>query len=90
MIRSKEEHNKYSNQHNLHNFDSKIQIYEHQYLTKKEEIKVRLVKIIQPMEDNHLMKLSLLILIIIRNQVTVKRRAARKKVKEIARYSDLL
>jgi len=84
-IRSKEEHNKYNNHHNLNKLGNKMQVKEDKHLTKKEKIKVGLVKIILRMEDSHLMKLSLLILKILRNKGTMKRRAARKeKLKEIA------
>jgi hypothetical protein len=48
-------------------------------------MQVGLVRIIQPMEDNHLMNLSLLILRIIRNKLIMKRRVGRKeRLKEIA------
>ena len=82
--RIREDLNKYNKQHNRHSLEHKIQLRKRQHLTKKEKIKVGLVKIIRPMVDNHLMNLSLLILKIIRIQATMKRRAARKRVKETA------
>ena len=82
VIRSKEEDNK---KKNLHKVGNKIQVKEYQRLIKKEKIKVRLVKIILIMADNHSMNLSLLILRILKSKVTMKRRVARKeKLKEIA------
>ena len=85
VIRSKEEDNKYNNQQNLQKLGNKIQVKEYQRLIKKEKIKVRLVKIILIMADNHSMNLSLLILRILKSKVTMKRRVARKeKIKEIA------
>jgi len=42
------------------------------------------VKIIQPMEDKPLKNLSLLVQIIIKSKLKMKRRVARRKVKEIA------
>ena len=85
VIRSKEEDNKYNNQQNLQKLGNKIQVKEYQRLIKKEKIKVRLVKIILIMADNHSMNLSLLILRILKSKVTMKRRVAKKeKIKEIA------
>ena len=85
VIRSKEEDNKYNNQQNLQKLGNKIQVKEYQRLIKKEKIKVKLVKIILIMADNHSMNLSLLILRILKSKVTMKRRVARKeKIKEIA------
>ena len=85
VIRSKEEDNKYNNQQNLQKLGNKIQVKEYQRLIKKEKIKVKLVKIILIMADNHSMNLSLLILRILKSKVTMKRRVARKeKIKESA------
>ena len=85
VIRSKEEDNKYNNQQNLQKLGNKIQVKEYQRLIKKEKIKVKLVKIILIMADNHSMNLSLLILRILKSKVTMKRRVAKKeKIKEIA------